>query len=182
MILTEKEIKDRLESPDNIVNIIHKVTGKGQHKKQTRTENVPNKTQEERALIGLTANIDTIANTAKAFDCSPASVSAYKAGLTSLNPNTRSEANSAELKELVTRKTSQVSDTALDKLMDMMEQVDSTNPKAAKLITSTAKDLADIFDKMRPISKEHNGIRVTIMAPNLKPLDAYEIIEVNVEN
>jgi hypothetical protein len=66
--------------------------------------------------------------------------------------------------------------------MDMMEQVDSTNPKAAKLITSTAKDLADIFDKMRPISKEHNGIRVTIMAPNLKPLDAYEIIEVNVEN
>lgn len=182
MILSEKEVKDRLESPDNIVNIIHKITGKGQHGNQTRTEDKKEKSQEERALIGLTAQVDTIKNTAEAFGVSTASVSAYKQGVTSLNPNTRSESKSRELKEIITRKTSQVSETALDKLMDFVDQVDVTNPKAARHLTSTAKDLADIFDKMRPVSKEHNGIRVTIMSPNLKPLDTYDIIEISAEN
>lgn len=178
MILTEEQLKERLESPDNIINILHKVIGKGKHGTQTRTKEKENKTQEERALIGLTAHCDSIANTAEAFGVSTSSVSAYKQGVTSLNPNTRSEKNSAELKEIVSKKTTQVSDTALDKLMDFMDQVDSTDPKRAKQIVSTAKDLADIYDKMRPVSKEHNGIRVTIMSPNLRPLDSYEIIEV----
>lgn len=181
MILSEKEIKDRLESPDNVINIIHKITGKGQHKEQSRGEGKENKTQEERALIGLTAQLDTVKNTALAFNVSPASVNAYKQGVTSLNPNTRSEKNSSELKELVVKKTSQVSETALDKLMDFIDQVDATDPKAAKHLTSTAKDLADIYDKMRPVSREHGGVKVTIMSPALKQLDNYDIIEVNVE-
>ena len=182
MILSEKELKERLESPDNILNIIHKVIGKGQHGNQTRTEDKKEKSQEERALIGLTAQVDTIKNTAEAFGVSTSSVSAYKQGVTSLNAETRSESKSKELKEIITKKTSQVSETALDKLMDFVDQVDVTNPKAAKHLTSTAKDLAEIFDKMRPVSKEHNGVRVTILAPNMRPLDSYEIIEVNVEN
>jgi hypothetical protein len=180
MILSEQELQNRLQSPDNLKNILHKITGKGQHGEQSRGEGVKNLNNSERALIALTAKFDTIENTAKAFNVSPASVNAYKSGVTSLNPDTRSNESSRELKELIENKANRISETALDKLVEALDKVDVSDPKKALTLTTVSKNLADIHDKVKIGRKEGSGIKVTIFSPNLKKSEDYEVIEVNV--
>ena len=181
MILTEDQLKSRHSSPDNLKNILHKITGKGQHGKQSRGKEIKNLDNPERALIALTSQFDTIENTAKAFGVSTASVSAYRDGKTSLNPDSRSEKNSQELKELIENKSQRISETALDKLVEALDEVDVSDPKAALTLTTVSKNLAEIHDKVKIGRKDGTGVKVTIFSPNQKHINDYEVIEVNVE-
>lgn len=181
MNLTEEQIKDRNNDPNNLANIIHKVIGKGQHKKQKRGDK-PNLTTEERALIGLTAHIDTIVNTAEAFGVSPSAVQCYKKGDTSKNPLTRSEESGKELKELLGSKLEKVNDSAVDKLMGSLELMDLENPKAAILYSQIGANLSRIVEKTSPNQGQNvSGVKVTILAPNPRPINSYETIEISVE-
>lgn len=182
MELTEEQIKEREQDPNNLVNILHKIIGKGQHHKQTRTKDKPNLTTEDRALIGLTAHIDTVKNTALAFGVSPASVNAYKTGNTSLNKDTRSDESCKELKELVGSRLAKVHDTAVDKLMGALDEMNLENPKAALIYSQIGANVSKIVEKTSPGEKGHQGVKVTILAPNVRPISAYDVIEVSVEN
>jgi len=182
MNLTEEQIKERNEHPENLKNILHKIIGKGQHKTQGRKDKTE-KTTEERALIGLTAHIDTVKNTAKAFNVSPASVNAYKSGNTSLNKETRNEENCKELKELVTHKVEKIHETAVDKLMDSLGEMNLQNPKAALLYSQIGSNIAKIVEKTTPGNNGHsNSVKVTIMAPNPRHINSYQVIEVSAES
>lgn len=182
MLLTDEQLKDRHDSPDNLKNILHKITGKGQHGLQSRGNGVKNLDNPERALIALTSKFDTIENTAKAFGVSTASVNAYRDGKTSLNPNTRSDESSQELKELIENKANKISETALDKLVEALDEVDVSDPKKALTLTTVSKNLADIHDKVKTNRGNGSGIKVTVFSPNQRKMDDYEVIEVNVEN
>jgi predicted transcriptional regulator len=182
MLLTDEQLEDRLASPLNLKNILHKITGKGQHKTQSRGFKNTGLKNEDRALIALTAQFDTVDNTAKAFNISPASVSAYKSGVTSLNPDSRSGKNSQELKELINNKANKISETALDRLVEALDEVDVKDPKKALLLTTVSKNLADIHDKVKIGGKDGTGVKVTIFSPNQKHINDYEVIEVNMEN
>lgn len=179
MILTDEQLKERHSSPHNLKNILHKITGKGQHKGQKRGDS-KGLDNNDRALIALTAQVDTIENTAEAFGVSTASVSAYKSGVTSLNPLTRSEKSSSELKEILETKKSKVSETALDKLIDALDNVDIEDSKKALTLTTVSKNLAEIHEKMTGKEKS-SGVKVTIFSPNQKMIGDYEVVEVNVE-
>jgi len=182
MLLTDKQLQERHDSPDNLKNILHKIMGKGQHGTQSRGIGIKNLENPERALIALTAKFDTIENTAKAFDVSPSSVSAYKNGTTSTNPNTRSDKSSQELKEIIENKANKISETALDKLVLALDSVDVNNPKTALTLTTVSKNLADIHDKVKTTKKEGSGVKVTIFSPNLRKSEDYEVIEVSVND
>jgi len=182
MLLTDQQLQDRHNSPDNLKNILHKITGKGQHKTQSRGKDVQNLENPERALIALTAKFDTIENTAKAFNVSSSSVSAYKNGTTSTNPNTRSDKSSQELKEIIENKANKISETALDKLVLALDSVDVNNPKTALTLTTVSKNLADIHDKVKTNKKDSSGVKVTIFSPNLRKSEDYEVIEISVDD
>lgn len=180
MILSEEQLQQRKDSPENLSNIIHKILGKGQHRNQSRGDSKALDV-ETQALIGLTAKMDTVKNTAKAFGVSPASVNAYKSGVTSLNPTTRSESKSESLKELVNSKAAKVSGAAVDILMDALDRVDLDDTKEAIKLTNVAKNLSDIHEKMRPQEERNTGVKVTILSPSQRQLTSYDIIDVTIQ-
>jgi transcriptional regulator with XRE-family HTH domain len=180
MILTREQAEEREKSEDNAINIIHKITGKGQHRSAARTEGSTNRTTAERAMIGLTAKFDTIENTANMFGVSKSSVTAYKKGVTTHNKETASEISNQELRVSITEKSDKIAESAVDKLMGALNliQPELLEKRPVREIASVAVSLANVFDKVRPQTDKPAAAQVIIFAPGQRNLEEYNVVEV----
>lgn len=204
MYLDEKDVKDRLDDPRNLLNRL-----KGPEKDKTKdsgpisdesdeptdpekslTPNVVidklykggrhkgknNLPEFMHVLIGASANVTSAKETAEVYDVSPIHAHELKHGKTS------PVHYHPELKEKINSVTDKCRDEALDKLMISMGLITKKSMDGIKV-----KEAAFIAEKMASIASKLSGdgkggrtnINVLIQAPRIKDEAEFEVIEVN---
>ena len=114
------------------------------------------------------------------YGVSASSISAYKAGANSTSTYREKKDNLLKVRSKVSSKANKRLIAALDALADK----DFTELKA-KDVSSIAKDMASIVDKIRlPSEKTEDDLRVHLhlYAPKMKSLADYEVIDVGVQS
>lgn len=170
-ILTEAELKERLEHPNNVANIIvnHKKIHNG-----GRRDGDKNIEPKKRELAGFLAHFDTAKNIGEALDISPIQVHMLKHGKVSHDrPN-------GELKEAIEERLGIVRDKALDKLLSTIDVIQEEKISKLKVTSQTrvAKDLASVIEKT---SKKNEGavpVQFNIYAPQIREEKHFDVVEV----
>ena len=152
-VITEEELKSRLENPGNFCV---------DHGRNLDAKNLSDKMRE---LIGTAAYFEPAASVAEKFGVSM--ITAHKA----------KKANGVE------ENINEVADLAVKKLLVAMNAIDEKEIKdlpTLKAKTSIAKDMAQIVDMTRE-KKEVAAVQaqVTVYAPIIRSEKEFEVIEIN---
>lgn len=178
--LSEKEVKERLESPDNLINrleIIEKKSGR---------EGVPNLPDPiHRVITALALSDDSDEqqkDIARTFGVSASAVSE----LVRENPRQDISAVRARVQDRNQVKREQAEDKAVDTLLQALDIIPAAlegDSKRAKRISSVAKDLAEISESISGRDREKKEekdlqVHLHIYRPHQKQVEDYEIIDV----
>lgn len=166
-IVTEEEFEKEVVSYKKEELVLHKIElGRGESK-----TNVP---QELREIIAEEKTLGTPSSILeKAFGVKPSTVSAYGRGENSLE---------GRVNPGLIRARNRVANKATEQLMSALESLSTRNLDTVKAtdLSTIAKDMAQIADKMVPVAVDENKntIHVHLHAPKQGGLDDYEVIDV----
>ena len=179
-ILTLEQLKERLEHPNNLVNILGNGNSKVtvNHKKidnggrRPGDNNIPPKVRE---LAGTLAHFDTAKNVGESLGISPIQVHHLKHG------NAGNKNPKPELKEAIEKRLGKVQDAALTKLLSTVEGINEDKVRKLKprIQSSIAKDLASVVERTTKKDSLIVPVQFNIYAPRIKDEGELEIIEVN---
>ena len=208
MYISDEELNERLNDPRNLVNrndnsdTIHNGVDRDRRenndlasRKDERVEiikdtaliplhnggrrpgdkNIPEFMQN---LIGISANMDTIKNTAEAFDVSPHHVHELKHAKKS-----NAQGQDENLMASINKGLIVPHNKAIDRLMVALELSDeSIEELETKDRVTVASQLASIADKTKPVLKENDAnsnVQLNIYAPQVSEDNTYNSIEVS---
>lgn len=165
-----EDVQERIESPDNLpARIQHHDIKKG---KTPGAKDIP---MPIKKVIAITAQSDSLDNTAEAFGISRREVGFLKAGSTSGGPN-------EELQKVIDNQKQDAADKAIQILTEALGILpDKLNDKKikAKEVSSVAKDMAQVHETLRKKSPiEQSNIQFHVWAPKQKVVEDYEVIDV----
>lgn len=166
-----EEVKAALTDPENLMNRIEShISQVGKHGKE-----IPDEIK--RTLVVLNDAGETQKDLAETFGVTQPAVSYYKNGKVKVGTEEEIEAFNKELK--TKRKTAE--DLAISALVEGLEilQPQLADVRKPKVLSSIAKDMAIIADKMRPAhEREGSGIpHIHFHIPDMKKVKDYEIID-----
>lgn len=167
--ISPEEAKERLESPDNLVNLVVKQKHTG---RPIGEGNIPPMMKSLIASLGRVSNQSAVA---KAFDVSRVTVNNAANGKVGHREET-------VLQEVVKNSKSQVEDKALGIMLHAMnlipEKINGDEKLKARDLASIAKDMSVIADNMTAKSDRTGPSVVIINSPKIRDESSYEVIEV----
>lgn len=176
--LTDKEIQQRLEHPDNLKNRlqVHKI-----EKGRGNNPEVPIEIKKTIAILSNEGESQT--SLAKSFDLSPSSVFQYENGGSSYGKIPELQKVVKEVKTKIKEQKEQAEQAAIDTLLvsiGMLTPEKLGSVSKAKDISSIAKDMATVAEKLsdRGRSSEASQLHVHLHAPPVKQLSDFEVIDV----
>lgn len=166
---SELEINMNDELPD--ARVIDQSIGRGN---KSETPESIRKVIAESAIEG--ADAGELADT---FNVSKSSVSAYKHGSHSTSsynqPNPALMKHVNGIKDKIVRK-------ANNKMIDALNSItrEALAESKPRDLAAIAKDMSSVVKNLTPETNEiHNDVRVVVMAPPMKSINSYDVIEVN---
>lgn len=183
--LDDKEIEDRVLSPDNLVNrlTVHEIKKGG----ACRGESVP---IEIKKIITILGNEDERGtDLASAFDMDQATVSRAIRAVDPGGKTLEDDQRLKPLKEKVKSEVEQNRETAESKAvetllasLDLLPEALTRKPLKPKQISSVAKDMAAIANQMAnrndPDGNGSRSMHLHLYAPKQKKVEDYEVIDV----
>jgi len=177
--LTDKEIEDRLRSPDNLINRLEI------HKKGNNREN-PNIPDEIRKTVSILANYDDSSGNeiAEAFGLNAAQVSHAKKGRNS--SGTECEALKEIVKEVDANR-ARAENLAINAILQGIPLLEGklSSVKQATHLSTVISNLANTAEKLRDKNKgdgnspfDLGGVHLHLHVPKQKVVDDYDVIDV----
>ena len=207
MFISDEELNERLNAPGNLANrnsnsrasnsdVGRRENNDNDSRKNERVDQVTdtaaiiplhnggrrlgdkNIPEFMQSLIGISANMDTIKNTAEAFDVSPHHVHELKHAKKS-----NAQGQDENLMNTINKGLVVPHNKAIDRLMIALELSDeSIEELDTKDRVTVASQLASIADKTKPVLKENDGssgVQLNIYAPKVLEEHNYKTIEVS---
>lgn len=176
-MLTDKEIEERLTSPDNLANRL------SIHHKKTRSTNIPQEIRNTAAILYHENNL-TQKEISEIFGTSRSNIENYVGGTVG---SSTSKIPNEELKGFIDtakNKRVQAEGQAIDILMGSLEVLQPLLPeiKKPKQLTQIAKDMAIVAEKLRGSNggePQNAGVHLHLHVPKTKTIKDYEVIDVN---
>lgn len=197
--ISDEQVKERVERPDNLINrpklntpAPRRSNNDKEDRQQERVEkddyvaiaplhnggrrqgdkNIP---EFMRALIGVSANIDTLDEVAENFGVSSHHAFELKHGM-----HSHAQGANPELVQKVNEGLQTPHELAVDRLTKSLMSIsddDLTNLKPREKIAA-ASQLARVVDSTKPIQKEteHQGVQLLVYAPTIKQENVYESV------
>lgn len=182
MLITKEQAEKRLNSPKNLINTIEHNGGKLIVKEIIKGGNrlrTPNLTNEERALVAVTAITTNGPSTAEAFGVSKDAVKNWRLGRTK-RPAQLAGVNHPELEQAIEDRLGIVRDKALDKLMESLGLIDKDklDKQSALNLSTISNNLASVVSKT--FAKEtarSSAVNVIVYSPPVKDISNFKVVE-----
>jgi len=176
--LTDKEIEDRVSSPDNLVNRLEIHSMRNMPK---GTTDIPMEIRKVAAILGTEG--ETCRDLEKGLGISRNSINQYENGLTTgrVVPELKRVIDEKKVQLQQNRETAE--SLAVDALLSHLKILpDHIGNKKSKTISSVAKDMAAISNMMGngrdPSGTNSAGMHLHLYAPKIKTLEDYDIIDI----
>lgn len=146
------------------------------HHFRGRTKGATNIPDFLRPIIGASAHLSSVKETAEAFNISTDAVYNLKNGLVH---NGEQRVQNKENKSKVEVLINQAQETAADRLMSALGFMDDDKLKnlGAEKLSRVAADMSRVIEKTTE-KKNYVGAQIIIMAPTQKPEDKYDVIDI----
>lgn len=178
IIQDEEKISRRLNSEGNLALKL----GKGNrlnHEEAGRNVGDKNLHPVLRSIISAAAQVDTAKNVGELFNVSPGQAHLLKHGKVTPNGEVKDEILNKK-REILDEVHTKASDILLRTLKIIPEKLDDSKLKVRD-ISSIAKDMAHIIEKVTPVERQDNGPKILIITAPLRDVDSYKTIEIGIK-
>lgn len=176
MYLTEDEGRRRLNSSENLSNVVVEI-----RKRTGRPAGSPRLSPAAREIVAQAARVLPPIQVAEAFGLNRRTASNLARGVSSNSSLGRQVVNEDlknSVENFVEDRTKAISGKALDILMATLEGVDPTKIKSQVSKVRAAKDLAAIHEKMQGKGPEGGLTKVLIYAPRQRDMKEFDVIDI----
>lgn len=166
MEISDQDLQRRLNSPNNLVNHLKTVHGRGAGR--------PNLSEEQRDVVGKLAHSMPLKEVAETIGVSVPEVSACKSG------RIGGRVATPERKAARALFVEETKDSALTKVMEVLGLIDEgkLSDCTAKELSSIAVNMARVHSALTPVQAGiQNQVNINIYAPEQRTEDRYKVVD-----